>query len=90
MKRRIRLVYLLFTVLSIITAVLLVISIYYQRSDSKSAAGDFCTYLKKIATLNSKLDLKLTVLLLVAVIANTIAYFLFLRIVDKYFNKALS
>jgi uncharacterized membrane protein len=52
--------------------------------------GDFCAYLEKISTLNSELDIYLAGLLLCVAASNTIAYYLFLRIVQRYFNSALA
>jgi hypothetical protein len=90
MQGRIRMVYFLFTVIGLVSAVLLVITIYYQRRVTKEFGGDFCAYLEKIEVINSKSDVALTVMLLIVVTTNISAYCLFRRTVHKYFNSALT
>ena len=82
-----------FCVVIFCVSVLLIITLIEQgiiSSHTLRNKNDICAYLTQIAVLYSKMNLALSLLLLIVTVNNGIAYSLFMKVVRTYFKDSLA
>lgn len=91
-ERWIRFVYIAFGVVIFCVTVLLIITLIEQGviSINTLKENNICGYLTQIAVLYSKMNLTLSLLLLIVTVNNGVAYTLFIKVVRNYFKDSLA